>query len=96
MLDAYLYEGKRTPFGRYGGSLSPVRPDDMLGGVISKVVESAPFKAEDIDDVIVGCANQGGEDARCVARHALLVAGLGYLGVGAAPGRQPVGGERRR
>ena len=76
MLDAYLYEGKRTPFGRYGGSLSPVRPDDMLGGVISKVVESAPFKAEDIDDVIVGCANQGGEDARCVARHALLVGGL--------------------
>jgi acetyl-CoA C-acetyltransferase len=76
MLDAYLYEGKRTPFGRYGGGLSPVRPDDMLGNVIRDVVEAAPFKAEDIDDVIVGCANQGGEDARCVARHALLVAGV--------------------
>ena len=76
MLDAYMYEGKRTPFGRYGGELAPVRPDDMLGGVIRKVVEEAPFKAEDIDDVIVGCANQGGEDARCVARHALLVAGV--------------------
>jgi len=76
MLDAYLYEGKRTPFGRYGGELSPVRPDDMLGGVIRDIVAAAPFKAEDIDDVIVGCANQGGEDARCVARHALLVGGL--------------------
>ncbi len=76
MLDAYLYDGKRTPFGRYGGALSPVRPDDLLGHAIARVVEDSPFSGEEIDDVIVGCANQGGEDSRCVARHALLVAGL--------------------
>ena len=76
MLDAYLYEGKRSPFGRYGGELSGVRPDDLLGQVIAKLVADGPFTAEQIDDVIIGCGNQGGEDARCVARHALLVAGL--------------------
>ena len=76
MLDAYLYIGKRSPFGRYGGELSGVRPDDLLGTVLKSVVEEAPFNAEDIDDVIVGCGNQGGEDARCVARHALLSGGL--------------------
>ena len=76
MLDAYLYLGKRSPFGRYGGALSGVRPDDLLGDVIKSVVDEGPFNAEDIDDVIVGCGNQGGEDARCVARHALLSAGL--------------------
>jgi acetyl-CoA C-acetyltransferase len=76
MLDAYIYDGKRTPFGRHAGSLAKVRPDDLLAGVIKKVVESNPIKAEAIDDVYVGCGNQGGEDARCVARHALLLAGL--------------------
>ena len=76
MLDAYLYVGKRSPFGRYGGALSSVRPDDLLGSVIRQVVDQAPFAAEDIDEVIVGCSNQSGEDSRCVARHALLSAGL--------------------
>ena len=76
MLDAYLYVGRRSPFGRYGGALSGVRPDDLMGGVIKSIVDEAPFRAEDVDDVIVGCGNQSGEDARCVARHALLSAGL--------------------
>ena len=76
MLDAYLYLGKRSAFGRYGGALAPVRPDDLLGNVMKTVVDEAPFNPEDIDDVIVGCGNQGGEDARCVARHALLSGGL--------------------
>ena len=76
MLDAYLYEGKRTPFGRHAGALAKVRPDDMLGGVIKAVVAKSAFKPEQIEDVIVGCANQGGEDSRCVARHALLMADL--------------------
>ena len=76
MLDAYLYIGKRSPFGRYGGALSGVRPDDLLGSVLKAVVDEGPFNAEDIDDVIIGCGNQGGEDARCVARHALLSGGL--------------------
>lgn len=76
MLDAYLYEGKRTPFGRHAGVLAKVRPDDLLGGVIKQVVAKSAFKPEQIEDVIVGCANQGGEDSRCVARHALLMADL--------------------
>ena len=76
MLDAYIYDGKRTPFGRHAGSLAKVRPDDLLAGVIKSVVESNPVDAEGIDDVYIGCGNQGGEDARCVARHALLLAGL--------------------
>jgi acetyl-CoA C-acetyltransferase len=76
MLCAYIYEGKRTPFGRHAGALAKVRPDDMLGGVIKAVVAQSAFKPEQIEDVIVGCANQGGEDSRCVARHALLMADL--------------------
>jgi 3-oxoadipyl-CoA thiolase len=76
MLDAYIYEGLRTPFGRHGGTLAKVRPDDLLGDVISNLMKQSAFKAEDVDDLVVGCANQGGEDSRCVARHAGLAAGL--------------------
>jgi acetyl-CoA C-acetyltransferase len=76
MLDAYIYEGLRTPFGRHAGSLAKVRPDDLLGDVIRNLLKTSAFKAEQIDDVVVGCANQAGEDSRCVARHASLVAGL--------------------
>jgi acetyl-CoA C-acetyltransferase len=76
MLDAYIYEGLRTPFGRYAGSLANVRPDDLLGEVMKNLLAKSAFKAEQIEDVVVGCANQGGEDSRCVARHASLVAGL--------------------
>lgn len=76
MLNAYLYSGLRTPFGRNAGGLSKVRPDDMLGDVIRTVVDTSAFDESQIDDVIVGCANQAGEDSRCVARHAVLRAGL--------------------
>ena len=76
MLDAYIYNGLRTPFGRNAGALAKVRPDDMLGGVIRAVVDASAFGEDKIDDVIVGCGNQAGEDSRCVARHALLRAGL--------------------
>ena len=76
MLNAYIYDGLRTPFGRYGGSLAKVRPDDMLGAAIRAVMARSPFKPETIEDIVVGCANQGGEDSRCVARHAGLSAGL--------------------
>ena len=76
MLNAYIYEGLRTPFGRYAGSLAKVRPDDLLAGVIRSVIAKSAFKAEQIEDIVVGCANQAGEDARCVARHAGLSAGL--------------------
>jgi len=76
MLNAYLYEGLRTPFGRHGGTLAKVRPDDLLAEVIKAVMMKSAFKPEQIEDVVVGCANQGGEDSRCVARHAALVAEL--------------------
>ncbi|MFP4450681.1 MAG: 3-oxoadipyl-CoA thiolase [Rhodosalinus sp.] len=75
MTDAYLCEGLRTPIGRYGGALSAVRPDDMLAHVMREVVK--PFDGLRIDEVIMGCANQAGEDNRNVARMAALLAGLG-------------------
>ncbi|MEN3352806.1 MAG: hypothetical protein V7640_964 [Betaproteobacteria bacterium] len=76
MLDAYIYEGLRTPFGRYAGALAKVRPDDLLAEVLKKVMAKSAFKPEQVEDFVVGCANQAGEDSRCVARHAGLVAGL--------------------
>lgn len=76
MLNAYLYEGLRTPFGRHAGALSKVRPDDLLADVMKAVMKKSAFRPEQIEDIVVGCANQGGEDSRCVARHAGLVAGL--------------------
>src|SRR5690349_94704 len=74
MLDAYLYEGVRTPFGRHGGTLAKVRPDDLLADAMKNLMKKSAFKPEQIEDIIVGCANQAGEDSRCVARHAGLVA----------------------
>jgi 3-oxoadipyl-CoA thiolase len=76
MLEAYIYGGLRTPFGRHAGALSRVRPDDLLASVIKEVVARSGFAVETIDDVSVGCASQAGEDSRNVARHALLLAGL--------------------
>ena len=76
MLDAYIYNGLRSPFGRHAGKLASVRPDDLVGGVMNAVIAASPFKAEQIEDVILGCVNQGGEDSRNVARNALLAAGL--------------------
>jgi len=76
MLNAYLYEGLRTPFGRHAGVLAKVRPDDLLADVMKSVMKNSAFKPEQVEDIIVGCANQGGEDSRCVARHAGLVAGM--------------------
>ena len=76
MLEAYIYDGVRTPFGRHAGALSRVRPDDLLACVIKEVVARSGFAPEIIDDVAVGCATQAGEDSRNVARHAMLLAGL--------------------
>jgi 3-oxoadipyl-CoA thiolase len=76
MLDAYLYAGIRTPIGRYGGKLSLLRPDDLAAAAIKHVVEGSPFAADRIEDVLLGCTNQAGEDSRNVARHAALLAGL--------------------
>ena len=76
MLDAYIYNGLRTPFGRHAGKLSSVRPDDLIGGVRKAVIAASPFKAEQIEDVLLGNTNQAGEDSRNIARNSLLAAGL--------------------
>ncbi len=77
MSTAYLVAGVRTPFGRYGGALAPVRPDDMAAHVIRSLVEKVPsVDWAKTDDVLMGCANQAGEDNRNVARMAVLLADL--------------------
>lgn len=76
-MEAYIIDGVRTPIGSYQGSLAPVRPDDLGALVIKTVVENNPnIPKEAYDDVIMGCANQAGEDNRNVARMSLLLAGL--------------------
>ncbi|WP_217125779.1 3-oxoadipyl-CoA thiolase [Hydrogenophilus thiooxidans] len=73
----YLVDGVRTPFGRYGGALAHVRPDDMAAHVIRALVARHPqIDWATLDDVTFGCANQAGEDNRNVARMAALLAGL--------------------
>jgi len=75
--EAFLCEGVRTPIGRYGGALAPVRPDDMGALVIREVLARAPgLDPARIEDVVFGCANQAGEDNRNVARMSALLAGL--------------------
>jgi acetyl-CoA C-acetyltransferase len=76
MLDAYIYDGIRSPIGRHAGKLAPVRPDDLAGEVIAEVVKRNGVKPEEISDVILGCVTQAGEDCRNVARFAALMAGL--------------------
>jgi acetyl-CoA C-acetyltransferase len=76
MSNAYIYDGLRTPFGRHAGALAAIRPDDLLAGVIKTLVARNPFKPEAYEDSVMGCTNQAGEDARNVARHAALLAGL--------------------
>jgi len=74
--DAWIVAALRSPFGRYGGVLSSVRPDDLAAAVIRALVERSGIDPSLIEDVILGCANQAGEDNRNVARMAALVAGL--------------------
>ena len=76
MLDAYIYDGLRSPIGRHAGKLAGLRPDDLAGEVIAEVVKRNSVKPEDISDVILGCVNQAGEDCRNVARFAALLGGL--------------------
>ena len=77
MSEAFICDAVRTPFGRYGGSLSSVRPDDLGAIPIKALMErNAGVDWGAVDDVVYGCANQAGEDNRNVARMALLLAGL--------------------
>lgn len=76
MSEAYLVDGVRTPVGRYGGALAGIRPDDLAALVVGATVSRASLPADGIDEVILGAANQSGEDNRNVARMAVLLAGL--------------------
>ena len=76
MIDACIYDGIRTPFGRHAGKLASVRPDDLLADLVAALVNRSPFEGADFEDVIAGCTNQAGEDCRNVARRAGLLAGL--------------------
>jgi 3-oxo-5,6-didehydrosuberyl-CoA/3-oxoadipyl-CoA thiolase len=73
---AYLVDGVRSPFGRYGGGLAGVRADDLAAAVIAALVAKMKIPPDRIDDVVLGCANQAGEDNRNIARMAALLAGL--------------------
>ena len=78
-MEAYIIDGVRTPIGNYQGVLAAVRADDLAAIVIKAIVEKNPnIPATAYDDVILGCANQAGEDNRNVARMASLLAGLPY------------------
>jgi acetyl-CoA C-acetyltransferase len=76
MLEAFIYDGLRSPIGRHAGKLAPLRPDDLAGEVIKEVIARNKVDPAEISDVVLGCVNQAGEDNRNVARFAALLAGL--------------------
>jgi 3-oxoadipyl-CoA thiolase len=76
LREAWIVEAVRTPIGRYGGALGAVRPDDLAALVLRAVVDRAALEPALVEDVILGCANQAGEDNRDVARMAVLLAGF--------------------
>jgi 3-oxoadipyl-CoA thiolase len=76
LREAWIVDAARSPIGRYGGVLAAVRPDDLAAIVIRALVERTGVEATQVEDVILGCANQAGEDNRNVARMAALLAGL--------------------
>src|SRR5689334_4270824 len=76
MRDVFIVEAVRTPIGRFRGALAEVRPDDLGARVIAEVIRRSGADPAAIDDVVMGCANQAGEDNRNVARMSLLLAGL--------------------
>ncbi|VAW40147.1 Acetyl-CoA acetyltransferase @ 3-oxoadipyl-CoA thiolase, partial [hydrothermal vent metagenome] len=77
LKNAYICDGIRTPIGRFGGMLATIRPDDMLAHVIKQLVlRNANLNPAKIEDVIIGCANQAGEDNRNIARMSALIAQL--------------------
>jgi acetyl-CoA acetyltransferase family protein len=76
LREAWIVDAVRTPIGRYGGALAAVRPDDLAALVVRALVDRTAIDPASVEDVILGCANQAGEDNRDVARMALLIAGL--------------------
>jgi 3-oxoadipyl-CoA thiolase len=77
MVDAFICDAVRTPIGRYGGALATIRPDDLAAVPLAALLDRNPGIAGHVEDVILGCANQAGEDNRNVARMAALLSGLG-------------------
>ncbi len=76
MREAWIVDAVRTPIGRHGGGLAPVRPDDLAARVLEALLDRKEVDPSTVDDVLLGCTNQAGEDNRNVARMALLRAGL--------------------
>ena len=76
LREAWIVDAVRTPIGRYGGALAGVRPDDLAALVLRALIERTGLDPAVVEDVILGCANQAGEDNRNVARMALLLAAL--------------------
>ena len=77
MKNAYIIDGTRSAIGNFKGSLAPVRTDDLMASVLKNLIEKNPsLPLDQIDDVIIGCANQAGEDNRNIARMSLLLAGI--------------------
>jgi acetyl-CoA C-acetyltransferase len=76
VLEAFIYGGLRSPFGRHAGALAGARPDDLAAEVMRAALAASPWKPGDVEDVLIGCTNQAGEDSRNVARHASLLAGF--------------------
>ncbi|MEE2744508.1 MAG: acetyl-CoA C-acyltransferase [Bdellovibrionota bacterium] len=78
MKETFIIHAKRTPIGRINGSLSDIRVDDLMSLLIKDFKESINFDPAEIDDVLIGCANQAGEDNRNIARMSLLLGGLPF------------------
>src|SRR6266513_1536549 len=102
LKDAYVVDGLRTPVGNIGGGLAEVRPDDLAAHVIAELMRRHPdVDPAAIADVVLGCANQAGEDNRNVARMAALLAGLPHTVAGetinrlCASGMSPVASAAR-
>lgn len=76
MLDAYIYDGLRSPFGRHGGALAAARPDDLMADVIRALLARNDLPLDTVEDVILGNVCQSGEDSRNLARFSALLAGL--------------------
>ncbi len=76
MKKAVIVSGKRTPFGKYKGSLKKIRPDDLASIVLKNLIDELELNKLEIDEVVLGCANQAGEDNRNIARMSLLLSGI--------------------
>ncbi len=78
MNKVFIVKTNRTPFGKIGGVLAPVRPDDLLAHCLKNITSDLPFDLEKIDDIYIGCANQAGEDNRNIARMSSTLAGIPF------------------